>query len=150
MHSNDPKAFGPKGSELDSCLEWQEEYCVGVAQLDAEHRALLDRISGIVTADVDPHEMHWSSVPLGMFIDDALRHFDHEEIVMESSYYPHLESHRCSHDRLLRNLMRQIEKCRTGEIATMEFGTYLYDWLLEHILQEDMKLGAYLRQRGMA
>lgn len=134
---------------MTSYLEWQEGYRVGVAQFDAEHKALLERINGIVTAEVDTREMHWSSAPLGVLIDDILHQFDHEEIVMDRTYYPQLGDHRRSHDRLLRNLMRQIGKCRKGEITILEFGTYLYDWLLEHILQEDMKLGAYLRQRGI-
>jgi hemerythrin len=134
---------------MTAYLEWQDGYRVGVAQFDEEHKALLDRINRIVTANIGRHEMYWVSKLLGTLVDDILHQFDHEEIVMESTYYPDRDAHRGSHDRLLRNLMRHIEKCRLGDISSTEFGTYLYDWLLEHIVQEDMKLGAYLRERGM-
>lgn len=134
---------------MSGYLEWQDGYRIGVARFDEEHKALLDRINGIVNARLRRREMRWERNPLGTLVEDILHEFDHEEIIMESTYYPERELHRGSHDRLLRKLMRHIEMCRVGEISTADFGTHLYDWFLEHIVQEDIKFGAYLRERGM-
>ncbi len=78
----------------------------------------------------------------------TVTHFDREESVMEESFYPGTARHRSVHDRLVRDLVRFQGKYKSGGVDAREVGTFLLDWLLEHILQDDIYATPYFRHKG--
>ena len=121
-------------------ITWTPEMSVGVPELDADHRILVDLINKLADAqDVNDAGVIESVLDrLAIYIDE---HFQREEAYMESAGYPQLPEHRQKH----RALTAQVEQIRLdfflgnrdsiGEYTLV----FLKEWLRQHILVEDMQ-----------
>ena len=90
-----------------------------------------------------------------MYIDALLEelvsfaeaHFRHEERLMLSHGYDGLDDHKDEHLDLVdnvRDLQRRFHESRHQ--LTADNLTYLEEWLTEHIVGQDMRLGYFLSQ----
>ncbi len=126
-------------------LEWKQSYSVGVTALDDDHKQLIDIINQIDQAG-----------RFGLPLDHALydlthyarSHFEREEDRLRAVGYPDLDSHAAEHQSFI-EWLRGIERsvaATPGEnrpIAEM-LGTYLRNWLINHILVVDMRYRDFL------
>jgi hemerythrin len=118
---------------------------VGVATLDADHRCLVRIIN--LLEDVDDHDPRQTiDTVLETLLAYGRFHFRREEQVMEASGFPGAGFHRSEHQGFV-GYMRQIhERCRETATPAMvqELRHYLTDWLLHHILIQDMAYKPYV------
>ena len=63
---------------------------------------------------------------------------------MKQYHYPGYEIHVKQHDTLTRRLDEISDGILTDETSTEEVIQFMNDWLLKHILGEDMKFGNFL------
>ena len=67
-------------------------------------------------------------------------HFRDEEEAMAEITYPNLDEHKAIHGKLLNEVTTYKKRIdNNDEEVVQEFYLFLRDWLLIHILEEDMK-----------
>jgi len=130
-------------------FEWMDKYSVGVQSLDDDHRGLLTQINRVMAAIEAHDEGRTLADVLDHLVEYSVVHFDREETLMEQTAYPALESHRRSHDRLIRRLLKFLIAFRMNELTPVDLGVFLMDWLVDHIEKEDKHYSAHFRQHGI-
>ncbi|MBI4082461.1 MAG: hemerythrin family protein [Candidatus Lambdaproteobacteria bacterium] len=131
-------------------FEWLDKYSVGVPSLDDDHRALIGLVDQVVTA-IEQGRGHDVVAPvLDRLMDYTVSHFEHEERLMAKSDYPRYVEHVQQHNMLIRRVLTFSIQYGKGEIDPVEFGQFLMDWLLKHVLHEDQQYKAHLMAAGVS
>jgi hemerythrin len=130
---------------------WSEAFATGVAEIDAQHRELLDQVERLLGAiQSDPTAVGRLLDFLG---DYALSHFEMEERLMERHAYPAAESHRAAHAGFVGAFGRirydfDLDGLTEGMVELIT--SWLVVWLKGHILEMDRALGRWLVAQGQA
>ncbi len=124
-----------------SLITWKEEFSVGVAEVDFEHRELIELINSL-------HESAGSGAgrtavieALGEIYAQIASHFALEEKMMRVSRYPAYPEHKADHETLLdelRDIMDEVED--DGEYDEAQLSTDLERWFSDHFRTHDAKL----------
>jgi len=129
-------------------MDWKSEYSIGIPEIDAQHRQLLECIDRLETA-ADEHQRELSVYFVLEELTDYSRvTFAVEEIVMRLFDYPGLEAHAAEHRKFSERL-QSMEKAEL-QIHDMhtQVSTYLREWLTRHIMISDKQCAAYLLGQG--
>jgi hemerythrin len=132
-------------------LEWTDKMSVGVPALDADHRKLLGLVNELHAVVRKKESPTVVSRVLRDLVGYADYHFQAEEQLLRLARYPGLEEHKATHEDLRRKV-RDLE-ARYGdkpEKAGLAMFDFLSDWLMRHILGEDMKYKKVLADRAAA
>ena len=130
-------------------LRWKMAYSVGVGSLDSAHRAMMDRATHLMESLAGRGSAGSARDLLDDLIECAVEHFDEEERILRELDWPGLLEHVLEHGLLLRTLLKFKADERYGRITPEEAGSFIADWVLSHILAEDMKYRDYLGARGV-
>jgi len=133
-------------------IEWSENYSVGVASLDEQHKRLVELINRLHQAMLDGQGRSVVHEILDALIDYTKVHFSTEEKLMESHGYPDLEAQRAQHTDLVRQVAEFQEKEKSGRLTlSMELISFLRDgWLVKHIVASDKRYGPFFREKGVS
>ncbi|RDU70736.1 hemerythrin-like metal-binding domain-containing protein [Helicobacter aurati] len=71
-------------------------------------------------------------------------HFRDEETYMENMQYPYLDSHREHHRNIILDMTHLIKNMKYD--FKQQLVIIMEQWLLKHILQEDMQIGEYQQE----
>jgi hemerythrin len=127
-------------------IEWSESLCLGLEEVDAQHRTMAELLNRLQTAasGADP------GPALGILDELYLHtrdHFGFEEALMAGSAYPGAVEHRREHLMLMAELKSFIAGVRRGgELLDAAALAGLKKWLVGHIIANDRALVEYLRQ----
>ena len=128
-----------------SLLQWNPSYSIGIDEVDAEHRAMIEEINRTHAA-LDEHPTAADAVArLGEIVAHISAHFALEERNMRERRYPALGPHKDDHERLI-DVLLEIE----GEVDTA--GTYdpatlasaLDEWFGVHFRTHDARLQKFV------
>ena len=128
-------------------IKWRDSYSVGVDKFDQEHMLLVELINEMFIIVRDKGDVSTLANAVEKLIDYTKVHFSDEEEAMEKVNYPHLEEHKEIHTNLLEQVVdfqRQIE--HKGEDLRTDLYKFLREWLINHILDEDMKYSEYFKE----
>lgn len=129
-------------------LEWTEKMSVGVPALDADHQKLLGLVNELHAVVRKKESPSVISRVLRDLVSYADYHFQAEEQLMRLVRFPDLEKHKAIHDNLRQKVAdleaRYGDHPEKGGLAMFDF---LSDWLMRHILGEDMKYKDFLAAR---
>lgn len=127
-------------------LNWTRDLESGVADIDNEHRGLLDGINRMVAAFSSAEEVSTIQALLDHFIQIASVHFRNEERCMHVLSEEAREQHLREHQRALSELKRLYAAIEVSGVSqTLQF---VSDWLFEHIRHNDRQLCSALLQAG--
>jgi hemerythrin-like metal-binding protein len=133
---------------MDTRLQFDTSYLIGIEQVDREHAKLFEIAAAIAASLPDGGESAVAAARMAVadLIDYTRRHFTNEEALMAAAGYPALAAHRKLH-RDLATRVRNMEMWVEFEErhAPIELSRFLYDWLVNHIRVEDMKFGEFVR-----
>ena len=130
-------------------FNWDEEFSVGVARIDRQHRELF-RIGGElvvamknISQGLDEYD-HVREL-LAELSDYTVYHFEAEEELMEKHGFPELDSHQKIHNLFIGRLedIDLAEMDRDQEKFLNELLNFVADWVENHILQEDARYADY-------
>jgi hemerythrin-like metal-binding protein len=130
-------------------FRWGTHYVLGVEEIDRQHRQL-----GVLLNQLN--DAYRAQAPRDALVDrlNALivavgEHFATEESLMARREYPETESHKAQHEFLVRQVLEFRRGFQEGEAElTDSMMSYLKDWLRDHILGADKRLGEYLAKRA--
>jgi hemerythrin len=131
-------------------FEWKQEYSVGVAKLDDEHKELVRLLNSLYEAFKQGKGRDALGLIIAKLIKYTQTHFSSEESIMMLNGYPGLELHRDKHRKMAAKVQRIHQKFQRGEIRNpIEISNFLKDWLQKHIQGTDKLYGPYLNKKGI-
>lgn len=125
-------------------LKWKPEYELGIEDLDAEHRQLVNIINEAAAAIEMKKESLLEPI-LNQLFEYARVHFSHEEARMAEVGFPDLETHSAEHREFFQQVSDLYSRFLAGspEVAG-ELTAFLRVWLVNHIQGEDRTYVPYL------
>jgi hemerythrin-like metal-binding protein len=143
---------------------WTDDFAVGHAALDTEHRALVDLINSIHAAECARQSFSQIRPTLDALIRRAIEHFQHENSVLRSigkSPLPDaeqlafigfvtraaIEEHALGHGRTIARLNSII---KSKSQSKPNIGLDLKDWFVEHAVKYDGHLKPVFRALNAA
>jgi hemerythrin len=131
-------------------LEFDPVLLTGNDEIDAQHRELFARVGQLLDASRERRSREEVVRLLEYLGQYVVKHFAAEEMMMDTSGYDRIESHRLEH----RAFVRELEVLRLelkSEGPTNRFvirvGNRVTTWLREHIYRTDRMFGEWLRHR---
>jgi hemerythrin len=132
-------------------VEWSEQFSVGVRELDKQHQQLIKLLNILISTQgkTDTHSETVSDTLMAM-TRYAQAHFKAEESLMEAHGYPGLEEQKKQH----RNFRKKTVDFSTATYYGIDqvpevLLTYLVDWWVHHILEDDMAYRAFFKIKGV-
>ena len=119
-------------------IAWQQEYSVGVQELDEQHRGLLSIINTVITEQQESYRAAQFSAALGSLIHYAYTHFATEERYLIAAHFPDLEKHILQHiDFIIKTLGLALRVGDGDDAVRLELLAYLKEWYSSHVLGID-------------
>ena len=128
-------------------VEWQEDLCIGVLEIDIQHKLLFEKFNSFLLAcqsetDSDVvYRLFW-------FLEAyAVTHFNDEEKLMQRLCYPDYLPHRAQHQKFIGEVGRVKERLKT-EGPTRDLvsiiTSFISNWLIQHISGMDRAIGRFV------
>jgi len=133
-----------------SKMQWDESLSIGVEVIDGQHQKWIERLGDVQVAIEDHRGMPHVSNTLDFLVDYTRFHFSEEEKYMSETGYPELGSHRAKHEELrgtLDDLIVDFRDYGVTEKLSRAIGTFLGNWLRDHIRVVDQAFAAYLKEK---
>ncbi|EAK1068956.1 bacteriohemerythrin [Campylobacter jejuni] len=124
---------------------WNEKYSIHDTMIDIQHQKLFE-LAGKVEYLIDkPVYKDEIKNLLAEFFNYMKDHFYEEERYMELIKYPDIETHKKIHKHIIQSMIELIKNIKSTNDLKEKLYTIMLEWLLEHILYEDMKVEQYRR-----
>ena len=124
---------------------WDGGLSVEVDEIDDDHRKLVELFNLLSDAVEAGESTDYIDALLEELIACTAWHFRHEERLMLKYHYEAFEDHKAEHADLVESARELQRKFRQGtQQLRDEDIEYLSQWLTEHIVGNDMKLGFFL------
>lgn len=123
-------------------VSWNDGLSLGVEALDNDHKKLLEIINRL--SDCIEDEIT-EDVVSNIFTDleeYGIKHFQREESFMKKCNYAKFDEHVHQHNTFVTKIPRLKEKLlkNLDRASIQEVSTFLSEWLINHIIYEDMLL----------
>jgi hemerythrin len=133
-------------------IEWNEDLNVGIDSIDEQHRQLIKLINDLHEVIRDQNPSSEVAKVLEALVAYVDFHFADEERLIAAAHYPDLDAHRDLHQWLRGQVMAYVDDYTANPRAVMaaELFEFLSDWLICHIMSEDMRFRPWLEPNGTA
>ena len=131
-------------------FDWADQYSIGVLSVDQQHQKLFELISHFYDLIHQKDVKRAMSETLQGLIEYTVYHFATEEGYMQKYQYPLYAKHAAQHAKFVEKTKDLQARFQAGELVIpIEIADFLKEWLMNHVLGEDQKLGPFLRDKGM-
>ena len=123
-------------------ITWRKEFETGIADVDHEHRELVDLINGLHDRIAGGGERRQIHEFLGEVFARIAAHFALEESIMRKHAYDEYQAHKTEHEALLdeiRDIMDSVETDPSEDYRDALSGT-VRDWFVNHFKSKDARL----------
>lgn len=126
-------------------IEWSESLSVGVEFIDHEHKTIIALMNRLYDHYVQEEHLSILKSAIKTLVEYTQYHFSHEEMIMDACHYPEIPSHHHQHTLLLQKVTDIAEQFHTNpsSIDKDKLLIFLKEWLINHILKEDMAYRPY-------
>lgn len=122
-------------------IEWRTEFETGIAEVDAEHRDLIELINALHQEIRDKADSHTISAFLGEVFARIAAHFALEETVMRKHAYDDYPAHKAEHERLLDEIRDIMDAYEAGTVdCDAALSGTVRDWFIDHFKLKDARL----------
>lgn len=113
---------------------------VGVPEIDADHRVLVSLINQVREAGEGFEATAVTGSVLNALVDYTNYHFAREERMREAIGHPRLVEHKTRHETMRAQVLDYLERYLADPQAVdvADLAGFLEDWLVTHIMKEDM------------
>ena len=135
--------------DADVLVKWSEDLA-NLPSIDTQHKRLVDYINDLYRA-ARRRDMDKAREVFDALKNYAVEHFGYEERLFADYAYPEATRHKEIHRRFVETVLKWEKQLAAGDpevVMTTLRG--LVDWLVNHIMKEDKKYEAYLRERGVS
>lgn len=123
-------------------VQWRKEFETDIPEVDEQHQKIVAMINQLDSSLQNGIVNETIGTVLIALVDYTGYHFrDEERIMQEISFDGYLE-HKGKHEALKGEIARLLRRMKEGEsINVFELTSFLADWLVNHIIKEDKKIG---------
>lgn len=133
-----------------SVIAWSDEFSVGVAAIDDQHRHLFEIVNNLDEAIEKNRGQRVVGQVLREMVGYTQEHFAFEEKLMAEAGFDGLKAHQAKHRRIIQKVERfDYELNVEGRRISRDVRDFLQQWLMTHIHDEDMCYSEVL-QKHMA
>ena len=126
-------------------LQWRDEFRIGIADVDHEHRELIGLINLLHGRLMEPGQGAGIGEFLGELHARISAHFALEEKVMCDRHYAEFADHKQDHERLLDEIREIMDAYELhGRYDARSLATALDRWFGDHFRTRDARLHAAL------
>lgn len=127
-------------------IQWQDTFEIGIPIIDKQHKKLFELVNLFFEAINTRHCRSLAEPVLRGLVRYTQSHFKAEEAEMEKIGFPDLQDHRRQHQHLTDKATTAMNAWQDGcAFDRTELAQFLRSWLIDHIQQEDQKIGTYLK-----
>jgi len=130
-------------------LQWRQQLSVGNDLIDSDHKYLIEIIN-LAAQALRARDRAALNLAIDKLSSYSQAHFSREELLATAAGYPAVARLNLSHQALLEVLAGL--KHEIGEHWTDAVGdrtaAFLRDWLVNHVIKEDMLMKPYLSKRS--
>jgi hemerythrin len=131
-------------------FQWKEEYSIGVQEIDSDHQKMFEAADRLNRAIAHGEEDFVLNDILDFLINYTREHFRREEDMMRMYSYEDLEAHSKKHAQLTEEVLSYRRKFETDKLSMdAGFTSFLSGWIVDHIMTEDRKCGAFLNKKSI-
>jgi hemerythrin len=136
---------------MSNLVEWSGALSVGIDEIDAQHRTLIDLVNELNNAIEERHGNAAVGDVLLRLEEYTRIHFAVEEGLMRVLGYPDLAAHKREHARLTEQLAELRGRFDAGRTALgFELMHFLKRWLTSHIMESDQDYARHFAEMGSA
>ena len=123
-------------------IEWKTEFETGVADVDHEHRELVDLINELHAELGNERSTKDVSEFLGEVFARISAHFALEETIMRKYEYDEYEEHKRDHEKLLDDIRDIMDAFEGGQFSNYDeaLSRAVRDWFVNHFKTKDARL----------
>ena len=123
-------------------IEWREEFNTGIADVDHEHRELVELINRLHAHIADGADPIRVGEFLGEVFARVAAHFALEESIMRKHSYDEYRAHKAEHERLLDEIRDIMDAQQSGTTVVYEakLSSVVRDWFVNHFKSKDARL----------
>lgn len=125
-----------------SLISWRKDFETGIADVDYEHRELVELINALHTEINKGGTQEDVTAFLGEVFARIAAHFALEETVMRKHRYDEYADHKGEHERLLDEIRNIMDRTENGYFsdASDALATTVRDWFVNHFKTKDARL----------
>jgi hemerythrin len=129
---------------------WNDGLLTGVTEIDEQHRILVNTLNEANAKLAENTSLEFLEQITRDLLSYALYHFEMEEELMQEYGYrddsaADAESHLQQHRSFSGKVVAVRDGLKAGTLISREdLLSFLNDWLVQHILNTDKKLGAFI------
>lgn len=146
-----------KNKNTSNPFEFTKKYMTDIKLIDDEHRRLFEIIKDVNDV-IQANYLHDKYDEIMRLLNDLKEytelHFSDEEHLMEKINYPELEAQKLAHSIFIERLvtidfdtLNNIDD--NQEEYLTELINFLLNWLSNHILASDKKIGEYMKEHNL-
>jgi hemerythrin-like metal-binding protein len=125
-------------------LQWREEWSVGIPELDAQHRHLIELLDELVKCTRSGGSCGFSPKALNEITRYAEGHLRREELVLRIRGYPGYTEHKAEHDAYRAQAASlQLQYARRD--VDVRIANFLTGWWRFHIRISDQRYARFFR-----
>lgn len=133
-------------------IDWKDDYSINVAEVDSQHKEMVDIVNQIHEAAMSGEDMDTLNKILNHLLEYTRFHFKTEEKLMLEHDYFNYASHKREHNELIQQLETTVRNISEGSVlqfsAISDFDI-ADDWMMTHLLGSDKALGAFLNSSNV-
>lgn len=125
-------------------LQWQQVFETDIPKIDNQHKKLVAMINQLKESHNRGEEFvrHELNDVLVKLVEYTAVHFKDEEELMVEIGFTELKRHQKLHHQLKKRIASVLRGLQQGKSTNYyEMLSFLQDWLINHILHEDKKIG---------
>jgi len=131
-------------------LAWSSKYNIGKEEVDEQHKKLFEMINALASSAEDGSDTEKIQTTLDFLVEYTVQHFYDEEKVQVLYIYPDYERHKKIHEDFkvtVTGLVTEFKESGYSKELHDALNKALAKWIVNHILQEDKKIGEHIRNK---
>ncbi len=131
-------------------ISWNDTLSIGVEVVDGQHKKMIEMVNELHAAMKAREGYAVLNLIFMGLADYTKTHFSTEEDIMLSHEYPEYAAHKKEHEDLIAQVAELRKRADRKELnITIDLLHFLRDWVKNHIMNTDKKLGNFLNSRGI-
>jgi len=129
-------------------IEWSKDYELGNDFVDSQHKRLFELVSNIGKTCLKGGDINSLSETLDFLLQYTVQHFSDEESLQVKYGFPEYEYHKKLHEDFEAKVYEKVSEFKekgSKKDLSDAINNFVIEWLVNHILKEDMKIGAYIK-----
>jgi len=130
-------------------VTWDKSYETGHPVVDGQHKKLFSMINQLHQGIEENHTKLVMADIMEKLSDYVATHFKTEEEIMLSNHFPNFDQHKKQHEELKEQAIKLIKLFNLGKVdLSATIAKFLSDWLKDHILENDLKMISWLKEKS--